>query len=95
MNVIINPAIMFFLYLYPFDLRTKPKTIDASGMGVIEKNTHIFSVKSPFASDIAPTKTIAPKTDSIDAANSKFDMTLHLFGMELSTVLAGLLYIYE
>ena len=86
---------MFFLYLYPLDFRIKPKTIDAIGMGVIKKNAHIFSVKSPFASDIAPTKASAPKIDNNEATNSKIDVVLHLFGIGVSTVLAGFLYIYE
>ena len=86
---------MFFLYLYPLDFRIKPKTIDAIGIGVIKKNTHMFSVKSPFSADIAPSKAIAPNIDNNEATNSKTDVALHLFGIGVSTVLAGFLYIYE
>ena len=79
---------MFFLYLYPLDFRINPKTMDAIGIGVIRKNTHIFSVKSPFASDIAPTKASAPKIDNNEATNSKTDVVLHLFDLIITDNLA-------
>ena len=33
-NVIMIPATIFFLYVYPLDFRTSPKTIEAIGIGV-------------------------------------------------------------
>ena len=92
---IIKPTITFFLYWYPLDFKIKPKIIDERGIGVIKKKTHIFSVKRPFASDIAPTKAAAPKIDSKEAANSKIEVFLHRFGIGVSTVFAGFLYIHE
>lgn len=94
-NVIINPAIMFFLYLYPFDFKIKPKMIDAIGMGVIMKQPHIFSTKRPFASDIIPTKASAPKIDANEPQNSRWEVSAHLFEIGTSTVFDGFLYIYE
>ena len=94
-NVIIIPATIFFLYLYPFDFSTNPKITDAMGMGVNKKNSHIFSSNKLFELDTAPTKATAPNIDNSDATNNTFEMALHLFGMTFSVVFDGFLYIYE
>ena len=94
-NVIIIPAMIFFLYLYPLDFSTNPKTTDASGMGVNKKNNHIFSTGKLLALDTAPTNANAPHIDSSDATNNTIEITLHLFGMILYTTLDGFLYICE
>ena len=86
---------MFFLYLYPFDFKTNPKTKDDMGMGVIKKNIHIFSVNNPFISVMAPTKTIAHNIDNSEKTNNKIDVTRNFSGIGVSTVLEGFLYIYE
>ena len=57
--------------MYPFDFKTNPKIIDEMGIGVNKKKTHMSSKKSPVTSVIAPSKTIAIKGDSNEAANSK------------------------
>ena len=64
-------------------------------MGVIKKKTHIFSVKRPFRLDKNPVKATAPKIDNKEAMNKKIDETLHLFGMGVSIVFDGCLYIKE
>lgn len=86
---------MFFLYLYPFDFSTNPRTVDVIGIGVNRKNNHIFSVNSPFAFDTAPTKVNAPNIDNSEATNNIIDVFLHLSGILLSIVFEGFLYIYE
>ena len=91
----INPTIIFFLYLYPFDFKTKPKIIDVIGIGVNKKNNHIFSTNSPFAFDTAPTKANAPIIDKREATNKVIDIVLHLFETGGSIIFDGFLYIYE
>ena len=92
--VIIIPTIIFFLYLQPFDFNMNPKTIDAIGIGVIKKYSHIFS-KKLFSSEIAPTKVNAANIESNDAINSTTEADLHLSGMGFSANFVGFLYIYE
>ena len=69
--------------------------MDERGMGVIKKNTHIFSSNRPFARDMAMTMLAAPWSDSREATNSKTDRFFHLLGIGESTVLEGFLYIHE
>ncbi len=90
--VIIKPATMFLLNLYPFDLATKPNIMDPIVRGVKVKNIHIFSVNNPFLEEIRPQSDIAKNMDASDKIKSITDIMRHEIGAFFDDILDGFLY---